>query len=98
MSVKYICVSFKEARERGLDDPWGIFEDELVYEDEYRMGIWRLDGVNSKFLNSDGGEPEDNSFIRDGAWITPALNEAYQLGYHRGFIDGADDAEQELLA
>lgn len=29
---------------------------------------------------SDGGEPEDNSFIRDWGWVPIQLELAYQLG------------------
>jgi hypothetical protein len=29
---------------------------------------------------TDHGEPEDNSFTRDYAWIEPLIHKAYQLG------------------
>ena len=32
----------------------------------------------------DGGEPEDNSFFRDWAWIAGAIEEAYKLGLKDG--------------
>ena len=32
------------------------------------------------FYELDYGEPEDNSFYRDWAWIQPAIETAYRLG------------------
>ena len=29
----------------------------------------------------DFGEPEDNSFVRDYAWVSKELEKAYKLGY-----------------
>lgn len=29
---------------------------------------------------TDGGEPEDQSFYRDWSWVKPAIEKAYQLG------------------
>ena len=28
----------------------------------------------------DGGEPEDNSFVRDWSWVPDAIEKAYKLG------------------
>jgi hypothetical protein len=33
---------------------------------------------------TDSGEPEDNMFLRDYAWIKPRLEEAYRLGFEDG--------------
>jgi hypothetical protein len=76
MNIEYRCISIEEAQENNY--PGVDFYDD---DDGYRMGIWRFeDGNPVEFLAADGGEPEDNSFYRDGSWITPALNEAYRLG------------------
>jgi hypothetical protein len=32
----------------------------------------------------DGGEPEDNSFYRDWAWVADAIEMAYKLGVDDG--------------
>lgn len=32
----------------------------------------------------DGGEPEDNLFLRDYDWVAPLLNQAYRLGFKDG--------------
>jgi len=40
----------------------------------------------------DGGEPEDNTFSRDYAWVKYALEEAYRLGREDAFKEaGAND-------
>jgi hypothetical protein len=36
------------------------------------------------FDNCDYGEPEDNSFRKDYAWVKPALEKAYNLGLQEG--------------
>lgn len=42
------------------------------------------DGEPVEEIGSDGGEPEDNSFLRDWKWVAPALQEAYELGRAHG--------------
>lgn len=95
MNVTYICASMFEARKPGgiaMEIPFDcetwdeFFED--GYDNEWLYGIWMLDTAaeTSKLLAVDGGEPEDNRFYRDGAWIAPALNEAYKAGYAEGLL------------
>ena len=33
---------------------------------------------------SDGGEPEDNSFMRDWNWVADAISQAYNIGLKHG--------------
>lgn len=77
MAIEYRVVPINEAMEQGYPDAtrWdGYYED-------WEMALYRFEnGTPVEFLASDGGEPEDNSFLRDGAWIAPALNAAYRLG------------------
>jgi hypothetical protein len=82
--IEYKCVSLREAIKNGYSGA-EEYEDYGDYELDWCMGIWMFhNGVATKLLRVDGGEPEDNSFNRDGSWITPALNEAYKLGYLEG--------------
>ncbi len=34
-----------------------------------------------------GGEPEDQTYYRNYAWVVPALNDAYNLGLKVGYSD-----------
>lgn len=78
MGTEYRAVRLAKAAAAGYPEA----EEQNQWDDEgYGYGIWRfVDGVAVEFLASDGGEPEDNSFTRDGAWIAPALQAAYDLG------------------
>lgn len=53
-------------------------------EDDYRMYLFVW--YNGKIIRSesDGGEPEDNSFSRDWNWVGSAIEEAYQYGFKDG--------------
>lgn len=55
------------------DDDWNNF-----------AVVHRVDGETKVEVGWIGGEPEDNCYYRDYAWIVPALNEAYELGYAEG--------------
>lgn len=35
-------------------------------------------------IGSDGGEPEDQSLVRDWSWVRDALEESYRQGYEDG--------------
>lgn len=49
--------------------------------DDGDCAIYRFENdVPVECLALDGGEPEDNSFSRDGSWIAGALEAAYKLG------------------
>jgi len=73
--VEYKMVSQKVAWEGNYPDTWEPDD----YDDINH--IYRFeDGVPVEMLACDGGEPEDNTFYRDGRWIVPALNAAYELG------------------
>lgn len=37
-----------------------------------------------RIVGTDGGEPEDNSLIRDWSWVAGELNQSY----HKGYTDG----------
>jgi hypothetical protein len=41
---------------------------------------------NIVLAESDGGEPEDNSFDRDWNWVPEALEKMYQLGKSDGAL------------
>lgn len=66
-------------------------ERDMLRYDTYVNAVCKfVDGKFSHVLAWDGGEPEDNCFNRDGGWITPALNEAYEAGYAQGREDGVN--------
>jgi hypothetical protein len=98
VTVRYRTISFKVARAKNYPAPYG--EDwEYIgdYEDYATHGIWRFeDGVPVKCLGTDGGEPEDNSFVRDGAWIAPALDDAFLLGCKYGYEVAMQDAAHDI--
>ncbi len=79
--MKYQMLSFEEAMKLGFKD------EDLTewYDHEYMNGVFLMeDDVPVKLLGSDGGEPEDQKLYRDWAWVTPALNEAYEAGKNEG--------------
>lgn len=51
---------------------------------ESRDDCWALiveHGGKIVWEETDYGEPEDNSFVRDYAWVKDALEDAYKRGY-----------------
>ena len=52
----------------------------LKNDEDYRNEMVVLH--NSKEIGrfTDGGEPEDNSFMRDLGWVGPMIEKAYALG------------------
>lgn len=95
--ITYGVVTLEYAVKAKLPD-WEEFANEdgnVISWHEYDNAIYMFDnGVAVKLLATDGGEPEDNSFVRDGSWIAGALTEAYA----KGFEDGHNDDEFGLLA
>lgn len=96
--MRFVQRSFEQAAEEGLNPPdgYGNWEQYRInsWEDPYYTnGIWVIeeDGANT-LIAIDGGEPEDNSFNRDGAWIVGALNKAFR----DGFISGYNGAYAEM--
>lgn len=78
---RYVQVSLKDVVERQLPEweSWdGGYEDDLYWG----AAIYRCDdeGNPVEFIACDGGEPEDNSFNRDGGWIVGELNRAAEQG------------------
>ena len=72
--------------------------DSFVQEQHPEIPVDYYDEIYAlvKFVNDkpreviafDGGEPEDNSFIRDWSWVPGALEQAYEEGFSRGFERG----------
>jgi hypothetical protein len=60
---------------------------------EHSLLVVESDGtiIFSKF---DGGEPEDNSFVRDLAWIPGLIQRAYNIGDEKGYERGYNSCEQ----
>ena len=61
-----------------------MFKVELVLEEgkwdeRYVMKIIHNGEVIDEYY--DGGEPEDNSFVRDWNWVPGVIEEAYRLGF-----------------
>lgn len=80
----YETLSFEEAKKRNLQTPWGYpsWNDVQAecYDWDYLHGIWWVNGPESAFVGDDGGEPEDQTLYRNWAWVSDALNTAYQEG------------------
>ncbi len=62
------------------------YEIRMETDDERAPGQLLLVIRDGKVIRSesDHGEPEDNLFYRDWAWVKPALEEAYRLGVEDG--------------
>jgi hypothetical protein len=76
-SKRYIQVSLAKA----IENQYPGYEDYDGWRDDYELSwlqaIYECDGgVPVRLVATDGGEPEDNSFNRDGAWIVRELNRA----------------------
>lgn len=85
--LEYKLLTIAEGAELGDPDSLDRMEYD-TFEATWSHGIYLFeDGVFKKCMSMDGGEPEDNSFVRDGCWITPALNAAYEAGYEAGRND-----------
>jgi len=61
-----------------LEDP-----DYYRFDSQSIMCIFKNGKLDKTYM--DGGEPEDNIFIRDLAWIKPALEDAYKFGKDANF-------------
>lgn len=61
-------------------------EEDEYWGNEYGVAIRRDGGEEVEVGYLGGGEPEDNVYYRDWAWVVPALNEAYELGYKAGKV------------
>lgn len=89
--MRYIQKNFEQAKDENFPSPWDYESWEEYEEDSWddlyeKNGIWRIedDGTMS-LVQTDGGEPEDNSFNRDGSWIVGELNRAFQNGFDFGY-------------
>ena len=75
------------------------FTDDLPHRFEIFESGWHIvlyrDGLPLSIVGSDGGEPEDQIFVRDLDWIAPALNDAYRWGRQER-AKGARDEERRL--
>jgi hypothetical protein len=66
---RFQVVSVEDAQRRGLPEA-----DEFD-PDDYRNLLYDFITDPPAFVQSDGGEPEDNSFHRDWAWVVKLLNQ-----------------------
>ena len=55
--------------------------------------------LNGKIIQSecDGGEPEDQSFLRDWSWVKIALLEAYKIGKIEGLTEALWQSMEHLM-
>lgn len=58
-------------------------DDEEKYGNPYQVLRVERNGVLVE-EHSDRGEPEDNSYYRDWAWVSKALEQAYAFGLEDG--------------
>jgi len=71
-------------------------EVSIEYDDaDYRPGYTLTVKHDGEIIleERDNGEPEDNLFVRDYAWIKPALEKVYRLGYQDGREYGQDSGD-----
>ena len=60
-----------------------MLEAKLEYEESKWEGRYVLKIIhNGEIIDEyyDGGEPEDNSFVRDWNWVPGIIEKAYKLG------------------
>ena len=68
--------------------------DDRVPEDYRREYGWHLiDTVTGEWVGSDGGEPEDQSLVRDWDWVATKLNQ-YNKEYHAVLSEVMAENEQ----
>jgi len=53
-----------------LAEMWGVSSDDFVY---YLVEF--VDGKQVRVVGSDGGSPEDQTLVRDWAWVAREMNE-----------------------
>lgn len=58
---------------------------DLYDADEVNALVKYVDNKPVEVLALDGGEPEDNSFVRDWSWVPTALERAFKQGYEYGY-------------
>lgn len=96
MSDRYVLMSPEQAKAAGIaDPPYSDWDEEIEYDNDGSYRLFVVDTVAKTVVGSDGGEPEDQTLVRDWAWVVGALNEAYQCGrddeYARHFGGGTSD-------
>lgn len=67
-----------------METPYEVKLSDSDPERDYRTELQIV--VNGKVVEEhwDGGEPEDNLFCRDWAWVPTALENAFKLGAEYG--------------
>lgn len=63
---RFALLNAEEATATSLDEFWN---DDAIYLFEFGP-----DGTPLRFIDSDGGEPEDQTFYRNWSWVVPLLN------------------------
>lgn len=59
------------------------FDEQYFQEGRSVVYLQHSDGAIINWY-TDKGEPEDNSFYRNYAWVVNAINDAYTSGFNRG--------------
>lgn len=80
--VEYKVLSFSAAKTSEAPEPlWLCWEELDRYDSSWTFGVWRFEGNRPvEFIGADGGEPEDQTLVRDWSWVAPALKAAYERG------------------
>lgn len=70
------------------------------FDSDYRSGYKLIVKHNGSVVAEeiDNGEPEDNLFVRDYAWIKPLLEKVYDLAFSDGMTHGINTAGKLLEA
>ena len=70
---RFQYLTFAECADRGIPGDWETWEG----TEDWDMALLEFDHETGEFVRvvaTDGGEPEDNSFRRDYAWIVDEMN------------------------
>lgn len=80
--VEYKVLSFSAAKAvEAPEPPWECWEELDDSDGYWSYGVWRFEDYRPvEFIGADGGEPEDQTLVRDWSWVAPALKAAYDRG------------------
>lgn len=59
------------------DEVAAVGADEVEWLDEYDNLLFERTEEGLRYVNSDGGEPEDQTLSRNWSWVAGELNKAY---------------------
>jgi hypothetical protein len=66
-----------------------LIEERILYKYQYRYALVICEPETGRVIDTyyDGGEPEDQTFVRDWDWVPKVIEVAYKAGYMQGQYD-----------